>query len=302
MIVRNFIIIYFILTFNISAEEYLIFNSKDKKFPDHTEVLAEISFPKKINGKLPVIITQHGSTRDGKKIKDGAIDEYSKRIIKEGKKQGFAVAAIDAFYKKPIKPTDKNLFPNATNYANDLRKILEKDERFDKERFFYTGFSYGAEQVLKTIGAPFNIQNPNSWKAIAAAEPGCNLFNEPINLNFPVLIIKGEESHYYIEPCKILEKELSKKRNSVRLISIPKANHYFSTNGKIGKGIAVNGCRYNPIVKMSNGSLKMHDGTAITKRESRKKCLTKESGEGKNRKKLNDAVELTINFFIDNLK
>jgi len=302
LIFKNFIIFYFILTLNISAEEYLKFNSIDKKFPDHPEVLTEISFPKKFSGKLPVIITQHGSTRDGKKIQDGAIDEYSKRIIKEGTKQGFAVAAIDAFYKKPIKPTDKNLFPNATNYANDLRKILEKDERFDNEKFFYTGFSYGAEQVLKTIGAPFNIQNPNSWRAIAAAEPGCNLFHEPINLNFPVLIIKGEESHYYIEPCKILEKELSKKGNSVTLISISKANHYFSTNGKIGKGIAVNGCRYNPVIKMGDGSLKMHDGTPMTKRESRKKCLTTESGKCKNRKKLNEAVGLTINFFKDNLK
>ena len=38
-----------------------------EKFPDHSEVLVEISLPKKFSGKLPVIITQHGSTRDGKK-------------------------------------------------------------------------------------------------------------------------------------------------------------------------------------------------------------------------------------------
>ena len=121
------------------------------------------------------------------------------------------------------------------------------------------------------------------------------------NINKFINSSRNYFSLVFIKPLGIV-RPTTEKRNSVRLISIPKANHYFSTNGKIGKGIAVNGCRYNPIVKMSNGSLKMHDGTAITKRESRKKCLTKESGEGKNRKKLNDAVELTINFFIDNLK
>ena len=119
-----------------------------------------------------MIITQHGSTRDGKKIIDGATDEYSKRLIKAGTKEGFAVAALDAFYKKPIKATDKTLFPDALNYANELRKILIKDERFDKDRFFYTGFSYGAQQVLKTISAKYNNKNPDAWKAIVSVEPG----------------------------------------------------------------------------------------------------------------------------------
>ena len=275
------------MTLNISAAEYLKFNSPDKRFPNNPEVLVEISLPKDIEGKLPVIITQHGSTRDGKKIEDGAIDEYSKRVIEEGIKQGFAVAAIDAFYKKQVKATDKTVFPNATEYANSLRKILVQDGRFDKNKIFYTGFSYGAEQVLKTIGAPFNNQNPSVWRAAVAAEPGCNSFHEPVKLNFSMLIIKGEESHYYIEPCKILEKEMLKKGNDVSLIVLPKANHYFSTNGKIGKGVAVNGCRYNPIIKKSDLTARMYDGSKISRKEARKKCLTSESGKGKNRKKLN---------------
>lgn len=298
----KYIIVFFYLIFlDVSAAEYLKFNSKDKKFPNHPEVLVEISFPKKFTEKLPVIITQHGSTRDGKKIKDGAIDEYSKRIIEEGIKQGFAVAAIDAFYKKGIKSTDKNLFPSATVYANNLRKILLEDDRFDKNNIFYTGFSYGAEQVLKTIGAPFNNENPKSWKAVVAAEPGCNSFHQPVKLNYPILIIKGEESHYYIEPCKILEKEMLKKGNNVNIVVLPKANHYFSTNGEIGKGIALNGCRYNPIIRKSDGTQQMYDGSKISKKEARKKCLTSESGKGKNRKKLNEAVKLTVDFFKGNL-
>ena len=299
--IRFFLICYYLMTLNVSATEYLKFNSPDKKFPNNPEVLVEISLPKDIKGKLPIIITQHGSTRDGKKIEDGAIDEYSKRIIEEGTKQGFAVAAIDAFYKKDVKPTDKTIFPNATEYANNLRKILIEDDRFDKNKIFYTGFSYGAEQVLKTIGAPFNNQNPNAWRAVVAAEPGCNSFHQPVKLNFSMLIIKGEESHYYIEPCKILEKEMLKKNNNVSIVVLPKANHYFSTNGKIGKGIAVNGCRYNPIIKKSDGTQQMYDGSKISRKEARKKCITSESGKGKNRKKLNEAVKLTVDFFKDNL-
>ncbi len=299
----KYITIFFYLFFlNLSAEEYLKFNVADKKFPNHSEVLVEISFPKKITGKLPIIITQHGSTRDGKKIQDGATDEYSKRIIKEGTKRGFAVAAIDAFYKKPVKANEKTRFPDALNYANELRKILIKDERFDKEKVFYTGFSYGAQQVLKTISAPYNNKNPNAWKAIASAEPGCNLFHRPVKFNFPVLIIKGEESHYYIEPCKILEKELIKKGNKVKLINIPKANHFFSTKGQIGKdGVAVNGCRYDPIVKMPNGIFRLYSGAEISRKAVMKKCITNESGKGKNRKKLDEAVKIAITFFKDNL-
>ncbi len=298
----KYVIVFVNLFFlNVSATEYLKFNSKDKKFPNHSEILVEISFPKKFTGKLPVIITQHGSTRDGKKIKDGAIDEYSKRIIEKGIKQGFAVAAIDAFYKKEIKPTDKTFFPNATIYANNLRKILSEDDRFDKNNIFYTGFSYGAEQVLKTIGSPFNKENPKSWKAIVAAEPGCNSFHQPVKLDFPILILKGEESHYYIEPCKILEKELLKKGNNVTIVVLPKANHFFSTNGKIGKGVAVNGCRYNPIIRKFDGTQQLYDGSKISRKEARTKCLTSESGKGKNRKKLNEAVKLTVDFFKDNL-
>ena len=298
---KYIIILFYFIFLNLSASEYLKFNSQDEKFPNHSEVLVEISLPKKFSGKLPVIITQHGSTRDGKKMKDGATDEYSKRIIKAGTKEGFAVAALDAFYKKPIKATDKTLFPDALNYANELRKILTKDERFDKDRFFYTGFSYGAQQVLKTISAPYNKKNPNAWKAIASAEPGCNVFHQPIKFNHPVLIIKGEESHYYIEPCKILEKELLKKGNKVKLVNIPQANHFFSTNGEIGKGVAVNGCRYDPIVRMPDGKLRLYSGASITRKEVKRKCITFESGKGKNRKKLNEAVNLTISFFKKNL-
>ena len=87
----------------------------------------------------------------------------------------------------------------------------------------------------------------------------------------------------------------------MRLVIIPKVNHFFSTKGTITKGIAMNGCRYNPIIQMPNKTFKMYDGTPISKKDTINKCLTKESGNGKNRKRLDEAVNLTIDFFKENL-
>ena len=94
---------------------------------------------------------------------------------------------------------------------------------------------------------------------------------------------------------------LLKKGNKVKLVSIPKANHFFSTKGEIGKGVAVNGCRYDPIVRMADGTFRLYSGAEISRKEARKKCLTSESGKGKNRKKLNEAVKITVDFFKSNL-
>ena len=93
--------------------EAIHFKSPDKKYPGQDDIVAELYLPKNTTYKLPVIITQHGSTRDTLKFKKskGKSDEYSKRIIKRGLKEGYAVVAIDAFYKKNIKPTDKKNSP-----------------------------------------------------------------------------------------------------------------------------------------------------------------------------------------------
>ena len=98
--------------------------------------------------------------------------------------------------------------------------------------------------MLKTIGASYNNENPDAWRAIASAEPGCNLFQKPVKFNFPVLIFKGEESHYYMEPCKILEQEILKAGNTVKLINIPGANHFFSTKGEI---VRRHSCKWLPL-------------------------------------------------------
>ena len=128
--------------------ESIHFKSPDKKYPGKDDVVAELYLPKNTTEKLPVIITQHGSSRDTHKFKRSKGKFGAKLGKTTGLKEGYAVVAIDAFYKKNIKPTDKKKFPQGTDYAIALSYILSQDERFNKSKIFYTGFSYGAEETL----------------------------------------------------------------------------------------------------------------------------------------------------------
>ena len=89
-------------------------------------VAAFLSIPKVMVSPVPLIITQHGSSRDGIRFPNstGKTDEFSSRIIKTGIDRGFAVVAIDAFYKTDLKPNNKGQFPNAYQYALDLKHIF----------------------------------------------------------------------------------------------------------------------------------------------------------------------------------
>jgi dienelactone hydrolase len=306
-----FVIIFFTLSLSLNSQakiqikkiknkniELIKFQSPDRKFPGKDDVVAQIHFPKEIKKKIPVIIFQHGSSRDGMKFKrwGGKTDEMGKRIAKRGTEEGYAVVLVDAFYKKGIKPSNKRKFPQSIFYAIKLKNILSKDQRFDQNRFFYAGFSYGAATALKLYSSRLNKINP-PWRAIAAAEPGCNTVEYPVKVSFPGLIIKGEESHYYLPACIYYHKLIQKAGNNVKLVTIPKVNHFFSLNGVIGKGVAVNGCTNNIALRYPDGSWKFADGKSTNRREITKKCFTKESGVGKTREKLDEAVDLTLNFF-----
>ena len=276
--------------------EVIKFQVPDKKLPGKDDVLAQIHFPKKTDGKVPLIIHQHGSSRDGMKFKKwgGRTDEWGKRLVKEGLKRGYAVAVIDAFYNRKLKPTNKNKFPNAVHIAIKLAKIYSQDNRIEKSQIFYSGFSYGSSQVLKFQDSRIQSQNP--FRAGVAAEPGCNIVSNPARTNFATLMIKGEESHYYPVACKTYYKMIKKVGNKIEYASIPKVNHFFSLNGKIVKGKAVNGCSKNILIRYSDGSFKFQDGTPSNRR-GRLKCFTEEAGGGeKNRAKLNDAINLSLNF------
>jgi dienelactone hydrolase len=276
--------------------EVIRFQSPDTKFPDKDDVLAQIHFPKNINKYLPLIIHQHGSSRDGLKFKKwgGKTDEWGKRLISKATDRGYAVALLDTFYKRKLKPTDKEQFPNSVLVAFELSYILSQDERFDKSKIFYTGFSYGAAQVMK-LQDERNAYN-NIFKAAVAAEPSCNIVSNPYKTKTATLMIKGEESHYYPVACKYYFNMIKKMSNKIEYVSIPKVNHFFSLNGSITKGKAVNGCSNNIVIRFPNRKFKFADGTPTNRKEVLEKCFTTEAGSGKTREKLDEAIDIALNF------
>ena len=205
---------------------------------------------------------------------------------------------IDAFYDRGIKPGDKLKFPKAVNIALKLGKILSDSEKIDGSKIFYTGFSYGAEQVLNLQGGRYS--NQNVFRAVVAAEPGCNVKPAPAITNLSTLIIKGSKSHYYPIACRSYF-EVIKKINKVEYVLIPEVDHYFSLNGKIGKGKAFNGCSDNIILFYADGTHKHLDGTLTNRKEAKQKCMTNEAGGDKTREKLDEAINLALNFFDKNL-
>ena len=274
----------------------LKFKVPDKKFPNKDYVLAQIHFPKILNTKFSLIIHQHGSTRDGVEFEawGGKTDEWGRRLVDLSLDRGYAVAIIDAFYDRDLKPGDKLKFPRAVNIALKLGKILSDSEKIDKSKIFYTGFSYGAEQVLNLQGGWYS--NQGVFKAVVAAEPGCNVKPAPALSDFSTLIIKGSKSHYYPIACRSYF-EVIKKINKVEYALIPEADHYFSLNSKIGKGKAFNGCSDNIILIYPDGTWKHLDGTLTNQKEARQKCMTNEAGGSKTRERLDEAINMALSFF-----
>ena len=276
--------------------EVIKFQMPDQKFPGKDDVLAQIHFPSNIKERLPIIIHQHGSTRDGYKFKKwgGKTDEWGKRLIDKATERGYAVALLDTFYKRNVEPTDKDKFPNAILAALELSYILSQDKRFDKSKIFYTGFSYGASNVMK-LQDERSAYN-NIFKAAVAAEPSCNIVSNPYKTKTVTLIIKGEESHYYPVACKYYFNMIKKMGNKIEYVSIPKVNHFFSLNGSITTGKAVNGCSDNIVIRLPKRKFKFADGTPTSRDEVLKKCYTTEAGKGRAREKLDEAIDMALNF------
>lgn len=261
----------------------------------------ELWIPKSGEVSYPLIITQHGSTRDGHVFEGGKgqTDIYSTQLMQMAIERGFAIAALDAFYEKGITPMDKTKFPNAAIYAAKLRNhLLLTYSNLNQKNTFYTGFSYGGDMAMNQMAA----RNNTSWTAIAPAEASCNSFFKPRSLTYPVLIVKGSDSHYHPRACEIAVQEHQKIGNRVDLLLIEKVNHFFSYNGQIVKGLAFNGCSENPvIVDDVNGNRIFYDGTIATKDEITARCFTKQSGKGKSAEKLTFAIEKILDFFANNL-
>ena len=273
----------------------------DRKFGTKS-IPVELTFPETGSAPYPLIIYQHGSSRDGYTFEGGVgtTDEHGTRLKKAALAQGFAFAALDAFYDKGLEPSDKTKFPKAEQYAAQLRGLLlRKYPQLDAANTFYSGFSYGGDAVMNQL---FDPMNP-AWTALVAAEPGCNVVAKPLPLSYPVLILKGTQSHYYPIACELVTKRHQDIGNPVRLSMFEGGNHYFSLNGKIvTNGIAFNGCAQNPIfIDTVSFQIAHYDGTLLT-RDDLQKCFTKEGGAGKSRELLDDAIAQTIAFFVQNKK
>ena len=264
------------------------------------EVPVEFNYPSNGSKPFPVIISIHGSTQDGKKFTGGVgkTDVYTTRLIEAGLQRGYAVIAIDAFYGKKIKPNDKRKFPDANRYARSIRDTLFNYPDLDSRRVFLTGFSYGGHSVLDEL---YSESSASSWTALAAAEPDCNIFPEPYGLKTPLLISKGEVSHYPPKPCQILGNLFNDEGSSVMVEVIPKANHHFSLNGRSSNGVAFNGCSDDPIIYFGGGLFKTVSGITVTSEEiKRGRCFTNKGGSGKSWDKLDAVIDKTLTFFDEN--
>ena len=244
-----------------------------------------------------MVILQHGSTRDAGYLSNGIVqtDVQMKKLSQASLKNGFAVAVIDAFYKKNIKASQKTKFPEAQVYAKQVASHLSKNPELDPNNFFYTGFSYGGHAALMLMNN-LEFGDNKKWAGIVALEPPCNIFHEQRNFGTPLLVFKGGESHYEPKPCKTMVDLYISAGADAYLKVFPKSNHFFSHNGKIVKGVAFNGCGDNPVIIGIRNSLQFLDGSMANPKIIRKKCFTKTGGSGKSREDLKLAIDSSISF------
>ena len=287
-----------LITSSQSLGETIKLELSEKKY-GNSIVPVELIIPENpIKIPIPLIILQHGSTRDAGNISNGIVqtDVQMKNLSKASLNNGFAVAIIDAFYKKNIKGSQKTKFPQAQVYAKQVASYFSKNAVLDSNNFFYTGFSYGGHAALRLM-KDLEFGDKRKWAGIVSLEPPCSIFHEPRNFIAPILVLKGGESHYEPKPCKTMIDLYASAGADASLKIFPKSNHFFSHNGKIVKGVAFNGCGDNPVIIGINNSLKFLDGSQANPKIVRKKCFTKTAGSGKSREDLKLAINASIEFF-----
>mgnify|MGYP002879317088 CR=1 FL=1 len=293
----SFIFLFLIFS-SKSFSETIVLELSEKKYGT-SKVPVELIFPENpIKKPIPLVILQHGSTRDFGKINNGIVqtDVQMKNLSKTLLDYGFAVAIIDAFYKKNIRATQKTKFPDAHIYAKQVASYFSKNSKLDSNNFFYTGFSYGGHAALMIMNN-LEFGDDKKWAGIVSLEPPCNIFHEQRNFVTPILVLKGGQSHYEPKPCKTMIDLYASVGADAELKIFPKSNHFFSHNGKVVKGVAFNGCGDNPVVIGTGNSLKFLDGGEANLKIIREKCFTKTGGSGKSREDLKLAIDSSIKFF-----
>ena len=297
---KNFIFLIFIFfTTSVIAEVTVIkFNYFDQNRKKEWDIAAEINFPKQQLDQYPVIVVQHGSSRNGYKFKSegGKSDEFSKNIVKKGLENGYVVVVPDMFYNGPDVGSNKGSFPNGNQANLVLKRILSKDKRLDINNIFYTGFSWGGDTTLAYLNNFYQSDRfLPFWKALAAVEPSCNRVQQPVKYRFPILIVKAEKSHYAPKPCIFYKDMILKQSNNIDLVIIPGVNHYFSSDMKEVKGMAVNACADNIVIKQLDGTWVRADGQPSSGKPQ--ECFGTRVIAGKNYKKMPEAADEVIKFF-----
>ena len=291
----------FLCTSAARAAEIIQFKSWGGNQLKDQEVIAELHLPTSSANRLPVIITQHGSTQDKFfKSGKGKTDAYSQQIIDKGLAQGFAVVAIDAFYPRNTKGSEKELFPAAQFYALTLRNLLASDNRFDPERIFYTGFSYGGQMVIETLMPLASPYRNSRWRAIASAEGNCQIQPKARAEAPPSIFVLGELSHYPPKPCIYLSEQLKQAGNVSLHVTIPGANHYYSLSGVrdvVANSRTLNACTENPVIRESHQLARHLDGTPTDLAKAFQTCSGNRSHTRGNEEKLGEATDHVIRFF-----
>jgi dienelactone hydrolase len=285
----------------VQAAEIIVFRSWAGNQLKEQDVIAELHLPAVLANRLPVIITQHGSTQDKPfKSGKGKTDVYSQQIIDKGLAQGFAVVAIDAFYPRNTQGTEKDQFPAAQFYALTLRNLLAADSRFDPERIFYTGFSYGGQMVIETLMPLAGPYRNSRWRAIASAEGNCQIQPKARAEAPPSIFVLGELSHYPPKPCIYLSEQLKQAGNVSQHVTISGANHYYSLSGVrdvVANSRTLNACTDNPVIRENHQLARHLDGTPTDLTKAFQTCSGNRSHTRGNEEKLGEATDHVIRFF-----
>ena len=117
-----------LITSSQSLSETIELELSEKKYGT-SKVPVELIIPENpIKKPIPLIILQHGSTRDAGNISNGIVqtDVQMKKLSEAALNNGFAVAIIDSFYKKMLKVIKKLNFHKHKCMQSKLQLIFQK--------------------------------------------------------------------------------------------------------------------------------------------------------------------------------
>jgi dienelactone hydrolase len=180
------------------------------------------------NGRLPVIVLQHGSGGMGANVEAWA---------REFNAQGSSTLALDGFTGRGLTQvsTDQALL-GRLNFILDIYRsldILAKHPRVDPERIVLMGFSRGGQAALYASLKRFHKMWNRSGLAFAAYipfYPDCmtTFVSDTDVAERPIRIFGGTADDYNpIAPCKAYAERLKAAGRDVEVMEYPNAPHGF---------------------------------------------------------------------------